>query len=120
MKLREFNNKQNKRQKQLVFKILICPEFYVCKEPRQLEIYDQFKLQFTFTSWKNYAKNGHIKKIKLIEDKLKISKIKETLKLWRTTLYLHQLDKNIAEPFCEKSKSNLVKKVFDVFIENVN
>lgn len=46
---REFDIKEN------IFKVLVCPEFYMSKEPRELEQHEYFKLMFVLENWKKHT-----------------------------------------------------------------
>jgi hypothetical protein len=37
-----------------VIKVLICPEFYMTKEPISIEKYEHFRLRFVLTRWTKY------------------------------------------------------------------
>lgn len=54
-KLRSFQEQRAQRTKQLVFKILICPEFYMSKDPIHFEDYEYFRVTFVFKSWRKFT-----------------------------------------------------------------
>ena len=39
-KVKKLEQKRSNKYMQTVFKILVCPEFYMSKEPRNLEVYE--------------------------------------------------------------------------------
>ena len=47
--------RKNDKVKAKVFKVLVCPEFYMSKEPLKLEECEKFRVKRVFEAWKELS-----------------------------------------------------------------
>lgn len=98
-----------------VFKVLVCPEFYMSKEPLQLEECEKFKVRRAFAGWRGQAARARrMAGLRTqVEDKVKERLCRSFLWTWRSELYLEQAARVRSMPFFESTvEKNMKANVF--------
>ena len=95
--------------KNKVFKILVCPEFYISKEPRQFEIYEAFRAEFVMKRWRKWVATQVQNKqnAEKVENWQKRRFFSKYLRIWRTQLFLQQITQKVALPYFEGLQQKL-------------